>query len=544
MEEPDSALEQFRRQWREEVSARSKHRDPKHTPHGQGETSKAGSNTPKQRRASIRSPPTPHPANERKDDDEIENFDDDQRPSMIERIEGLSLQGVDDDDFTAKRSSKEPSSALEHYERAVEKESQGNLGASLSHYRQAYRLNDRVDLIYKNKHFPTKLRPTNPNPSNAPATVPSTAHHSSKEPNADISVPELIASFAGLPITGAPPLIEGDRPPPCPISKLPSEVLLEILLQTAIRDPASFARLGVVCKALAYHVCTENQIWKRVALGAEFGLASQIYDFSTSLQGRELIERTLDSAPQRYENTEEGSFADPQHQDWREVFHSHPRIRFTGIYISTVNYTRPGGASASQATWNSPVHIVTYYRYLRFFRDGTVISLLTTNEPIEVVQHLTKENLNFVRSNTKEHHPLNFTSNAPALSGATTQTAPPTAQSLLRHALRGRWRLCHPLQDSNGQNEERNADVPMPAPLADEEGDLRIETEGAGPRYMYTMHLSMKSSSRSKHSVKNNKLQWKGFWSYNTLTNDWAEFQLKNDKAFFFSRVRSYGLGY
>jgi len=80
--------------------------------------------------------------------------------------------------------------------------------------------------------------------------------------------------------------------------------------------------------------------------------------------------------------------------------------------------------------------------------------------------------------------------------------------------------------------------------LTGEEGDLHIETEGAGPRYLYTMLLSMESSSRSKHAVKNNKLQWKGFWSYNQLTNDWAEFQLKNDKAFFFSRVRSYGLGY
>ena len=542
MEEPDSALEQFRRQWREEVSARSKNKDSKHALHGQAETSKNGQDASRYRRASIR-PPTSHPAAEQKDEDEIDNVSEDHSPSMIERIEGLRLQGVDDDDFTARRSSKDPTSALEHYERAVEKESQGNLGASLSHYRQAYRLNDRVDQIYKNKHFPTKSKPINPNPSNAPATVPSTAHHSSKEPTADLSIPDLIASFAGLPIVGAPPMIEGDLPPPCPISKLPSEVLLEVLLQTAVRDPASFARLGAVCKALTYHVYTENRIWKRVALGAEFGLSSQIYDFSTSLQGRELVERTLESGPERYRITED-SFPDEPHQDWREVFHSHPRIRFTGVYISTVNYTRPGGASASQATWNSPVHIVTYYRYLRFFRDGTVISLLTTNEPIDVVQHLTKENMNLVRSNPKEHHPLNFTSNAPALSGAPTQNAPPTAQNLLRHALRGRWRLCHPSRDGDDHIDEATTDVSMPTTVVDDEGDLHIETEGAGPRYMYTMHLSLKSSSRSQHSVKNNKLQWKCFWSYNTLTNDWAEFQLKNDKAFFFSRVRSYGLGY
>lgn len=542
MEEPDSALEQFRRQWREEVSARAKNKDAKQPLAGPVEAPKTGQGGPRPRRASLR-PPTARPAAEKTDEGQIDSVEEDQRPSMIERIEGLSVQGVDDDEFTARRSSKEPTSALEHYERAVEKESQGNLGASLSHYRQAYRLNDRVDQVYKSKHFPAKSKQTNANPSNAPATVPSTAHHSSKEPNVNLSTSDLVAGFAGVPIIGAPPLIEGDRPPPCPISKLPSEVLLEILLQIAILDPASFVRFGAVCKALAYHVYTETQIWKRVAFGAEFGLASQVYDFSTSLQGRELVDRTLDGVPSRYRITED-SFPDPQRQDWREVFRSYPRIRFTGVYISTVNYTRPGGASASQATWNSPVHIITYYRYLRFFRDGTVISLLTTNEPIEVVQHLTKENVNLVRSNAKEHHPLNFTSNASALGAAPAQTAPPTAQSLMKHALRGRWRLCHPSHEVDDGVDGTTAEVPVPTTVADEEGDLHIETEGAGPRYMYMMHLSLKSSSRSKHSVKNNKLQWKGFWSYNQLSNDWAEFQLKNDKAFFFSRVRSYGLGY
>lgn len=542
MEEADSALEQFRRQWREEVSARSKNRDSKHLLPGHAEASKTAHDVlrpPKAPAWHLTGPPTALV----KYEDEVDNVEEDARPSMIERIEGLRVQGVDDDEFTARRSSKEPTSALEHYERAVEKESQGNLGASLSHYRQAYRLNDRVDQIYKSKHFPTKSKPPNPNPSNAPVTVPSTAHHSSKERQADISTSDLVASFAGVRIVGAPPLIEGDRPPPCPIRKLPSEVLLEILLQTAIFDPASFVRLGAVCKALAYRVCTENQIWKRVALGPEFGLASQIYDFNTTIQGRELIDRPLDSAPNTYRITEQ-SFSDPQHQDWRDVFHSYPRIRFTGVYISTVNYTRPGGASASQATWNSPVHIVTYYRYLRFFRDGTVISLLTTSEPIEVVQHLTKENVSLVRNNAKEHHPLNFTSNAPAIGGAPAQTVPPTAQSLMKHALRGRWRLCHPSDDGNDATNGSAAEVPMSTAIANEEGDVHIETEGAGPRYLYMMHLSLKSSSRSRHSVKNNKLQWKGFWSYNQLTNDWAEFQLKNDKAFFFSRVRSYGLGH
>ena len=533
MEEPASALEQFRQQWRQEVSARAKQKSPLAPLESRGEKlqNQGRESRPVQPQ---KRPPAAQLITERKDHSDDDSVDEG-ASRLIERIEGLTVQDIDSDDFSAKGSTREPKSALEHYERAVEKESQGNLGDSLSHYRQAYRLDARVEQSYKGKHFPPKSKPANLNPSNASATVPSTAHHSSKEPSATLTGSELIASFRDLPIPGAPPMIEGDRPPPCPLSKLPSEVLLQILTQAAIKDPALFARLGMVCKALAYHVCTENQIWKRVVFGSEFGLASQCYDFATDVRGRESIDQKLEAEGSGY-TVSESLFPVPQTQDWREVFHSHPRIRFTGVYISTVNYTRPGGASASQLTWNSPVHIVTYYRYLRFFRDGTCISLLTTSEPIEVVHHLTKENMDLFRSNSKDHHQLNFTSSAAPIQGAPGQTVPATAQSLLKHALRGRWRLCHPSSPEHSTT--------APANLASSEGDLHIETEGAGPRYMYTMHLSLKSSSARAHAPKNTKLVWKGFWSYNQLTSDWAEFQLKNDKAFLFSRVRSYGLGY
>ncbi len=533
MENGDSALEQFRRQWREEVSARGingrnrQARDYDSVPPGPSQTSEESK--------PLTSPPKHHPAAHTQEPEDADSSQD-ENPGVADQLNQLTMGSADDDEFSTKRTTKEPESALEHYERAVEKEDQGNLGDSLSYYRKAYRLDASVDLSYKHKHFPPKSKSGNPNASNAPSTVPSTAHHSSKEPTEPTSISTLIASFLGLPITGAPPVIDGDRPPPCPISRLPSEILLEILLSTAVLDPASFARLAVVCKRLAYHVFVENKIWKRIALGPEFGLAGQLYKFRTDFHGREAINRVLDSSPER-SRMDESTFEDATKQDWREVFHSHPRIRFTGVYISTVNYTRAGDASASQATWNTPVHIVTYYRYLRFFRDGTVISLLSTNEPVEVVHHLTRENVALVRGG-KAHHPLNFTSSAPAINDPTAQTAPPTAHQLMKHALRGRWRLCHPLAA------KQHTVAGIATSCVGTEGEVFIETEGAGPRYMYTMQLALKSSSKSKHGVKNNKLQWKSFWSYNQLTNDWAPFQLKNDRAFFFSRVKSYGPGY
>lgn len=590
MDDSSVALEQFRQQWKAEVSARSK--QPERRP------------TEKPRRPSdvktdwpIHKPPTRHPAADIKDDSDHYNSDigpnEAGSSSMIQRIEGLGPRHVDDDDFSARGSSKEPKSALEHFERAVEKESQGNLGDSLSHYRKAYRLDAQVDQSYKNKHFPTKSKPINPNPSGASATVPSTAHHSSDRPKeaSTLTWAQLIESFADAEILGAEPMIEGDVPPHCGIKDLPTEVLLELLQAVGVRDPALLMRLSGVCKKLAHHVHRDNALWKRVALGPEFGLAAQRYNFATDLQGREAVYRVLkdDNDP------EDALVTDvffPKETIWQDVFHSYPRIRFTGVYISTVNYTRAGGSTATANTWSNSIHIITYYRYLRFFRDGTCISLLTTSEPIEVVHHLTKETLAFVRAGAKREppsHPLNFISSAPALfketggsstssaPGVTTNAAapPPAAQQIMKHALRGRWRLCHPSLDTplveattnsaaaatgtTTITTDRDIDAPATATAADtaastnqsptppiSPGDLHIETEGAGPRYMYTMHLTLKSagSARSRHTTKNNKLQWKGFWSFNMLTNDWAEFHLKNDKPFFFSRVRGYGLGY
>ena len=200
---------------------------------------------------------------------------------------------------------------------------------------------------------------------------------------------------------------------------------------------------------------------------------------------------------------------------WQDHFCRRPRIRFNGAYISTVNYVRSGQASTNQATWGgAPIHIVTYYRYLRFFRDGTCISLLTTSEPTDVVHHMTKENLLHHRElKKKELHVSSL----------------PSADMAL--ALKGRWRL-----SSDQEEEEEGAETGG----SQGEGDLYVETEGTTSKYLYRMDLSLRSAGKG---ARNNKVVWRGFYSYNKLTDDWAEFMLKNDKPFFFSRVKSYGSG-
>lgn len=357
-------------------------------------------------------------------------------------------------------------------------------------------------------------------------TVPNTAHHS-LHGGANLLPPtlkQLADDFLTSRIEAPPPATDASPPQRSLLGELPEEILSQILLNVAIKDVASFARMSQVCKRLAYLVLTEEALWKRVAVGAEFGFKAMRYDFGCDIEGFPLeandeIARFL-SAPDDPDETvevlptpEERAIAFSALTDqllhstyassWRQMFRSRPRLRFNGCYISTVNYTRPGATSTNTLTWGTPVHVVTYFRYLRFFRDGTAISLLTTAEPADVVHHLTKDNLHAHHGNV-------------------------LPSSVMKDALRGRWRLSGPFSS-----------VKDPLTVEPEvEGDVHVETEGVVPKYTYRLQLGL---SHAGKGARNNKLAWKGFWSHNRLTDDWAEFGLKNDRAFYWSRVKSFG---
>lgn len=131
----------------------------------------------------------------------------------------------------------------------------------------------------------------------------------------------------------------------------------------------------------------------------------------------------------------------------------------------------------------------------------------------------------------------------------------------MKDALRGRWRLSGPGDGTfpPSRSPSSASQAPDTESENEAEGDLHVETEGVVPRYTYKMQFGIGSSSvgaaantavqagqgggGGKRGSRNNRLQWKGFWSYNRLTDDWGEFGLRNDRAFYFSRVRSYGVG-
>ncbi|KAH8704818.1 putative F-box protein [Talaromyces proteolyticus] len=532
--EDNPELNAFRRRWREEVSRRNKSPTlPK-----QNSSQPAGPELDPP-------PPTRHRVTDFKEDVEEDLGQD--YGEFVQRTEHLTLRAHDEDAFQ-RTPQKEPSSALEHFEKAVEKEAQGSLGDSLAHYRKAYKLDSAIDKKYRNKHFASKTAqsqtenkvPESPDKTDELVVLPT---------------PQLILSFAGLPIPQAEPFIEGTPPPPCPIANISNDILVEILTHIALMDPASLCRMSLVCKRFAFHFAHEQHIWKRLCQGPEFGFQSMHYSFACDLAGHPY--HTL--AP-RYTPFPRGipaQIPDPL-STWSEVFQIFPRIRFTGIYISTVNYTRPGGASTfTTESWNSPIHIVTYYRYIRFYPDGSVIFLTTTTEPMDVVPHISKENVAAAKPVDHRQHHRKRSEIAAQEASTSGAPVPAVAMQALKHALRGHWHLNAP----TAHETESPAQFPAPplnsneAPAPEERDprDLVIETEGVGPKYTYILHLGLRSSNPARivgatksppNVSRNTKLAWKGFWSYNKLTDDWAEFGLRNDRirSFVFRRVRGWGL--
>jgi len=126
MEDPNAELESFRQKWKEEVSARAK-------------SARNKESTSSNDRPSRRPPAAPWIPNDRvpsstEDDERIE-------PQSLHNLEGPSGAGAGE---SSKTGSREPRSALEHYEKAVERESQGSLGDSLDLYRKAFKVRLRI----------------------------------------------------------------------------------------------------------------------------------------------------------------------------------------------------------------------------------------------------------------------------------------------------------------------------------------------------------------------------------------------------------------
>ncbi|KAI9889722.1 MAG: hypothetical protein M1814_005021 [Vezdaea aestivalis] len=497
--ENDSELESFRQQWREEVSAKHK---------GKGiateiANSQAASSSKPTRRTSIPIRPEQHGEDSLgKSAGKESNGDGEHQRPRIGPTELSSVQAA-------------PASALDHYEKAVERENEGSLGDSVNHYRKAFRMDDQVDRAYRAKHFPQTSK------ADLLSTAPETSSSKSKPDPIPIqpSFDDLITSFSSLTLLAAPPIIPSDPPPPSPLSRLPTELLLEILTYALLVDPAHHLTISLTAKHLAHLLHTTPRIWLGLLASSKFGFPTLHTSFRTALFGTPLNHFQLPSTPLNL-------LLAPL-----QIFRTLPRPRFCGLYISTNNYTRSGSSSgANSVTWNTPMHIVTYYRYLRLYRDGTALTLLSTIEPKEVVPVFSMESVE---------------------EGAVGEAG----RAVTKYALRGRWRMSRGgLLNMDSQKMMHEGDSLAKGAIDElhddeeveedeEEGVLHVETQGADSKYIYKLELKMQNTrGRGGKGACNTKLEWRHFFIFNTLTGSRGKLDLPNDRAFVWSRVKRYGL--
>lgn len=126
MEESNPELESFRQQWKAEVSAKAKSEGSRH-PASASESLRVGRRPPAAPRIAADKAPII-----------ADNEEDHVDPYLSGGLEPTRA-GVEHGE-SSKAGNAEPQSALEHYEKGAEKESQGSLGDSLAHYRKAFKV--------------------------------------------------------------------------------------------------------------------------------------------------------------------------------------------------------------------------------------------------------------------------------------------------------------------------------------------------------------------------------------------------------------------
>lgn len=133
----EAELESFRQKWREEVTAKTKGKAAvaSTVPAKAG----ASSSTSRPPKSNAPDPSTSSHTRQRslelKDEVTPHKYHD-----LGEKQHGRRLDETSAETAAALAASQEPRSALEHYEKAVEKESEGRLGDSLSLYRKAFKV--------------------------------------------------------------------------------------------------------------------------------------------------------------------------------------------------------------------------------------------------------------------------------------------------------------------------------------------------------------------------------------------------------------------
>ncbi|EPY50095.1 F-box protein Pof7 [Schizosaccharomyces cryophilus OY26] len=327
--------------------------------------------------------------------------------------------------------------ALSHYKEAVESEKEGDIGTSLNRYRLAHKVHEDVEVIYRRLErlaFQNKKEQSDGEQKRA-SEEESIKSSQADQLSKDLTQPSVTPSL---------------------IPKLPDEVLLLIVEQCFenLNDLSYLPLIAQSCKLFA-KACRVDSLYRQFCYFS--------YQQSEWQQTKEDIEE---------------EFSSVYHRSWKEMYLKKPRIRFDGCYISVCRYFRPG---VSDTSWNQPVHLISYYRYLRFYPDGTCMVFRTNTEPRYIVRSFGRHTSAFFTPSSS-----NPTFSNGEVAYMATWSMSPAGQILLSHPV--------------------------------------------GRAYTYAQNLQVKGS----------RLKWVSFYSVDNETFETCDFPLTHHRDYVFSRVYSY----
>ncbi|KIJ65561.1 hypothetical protein HYDPIDRAFT_88327 [Hydnomerulius pinastri MD-312] len=349
-EEEPAELLRFREQWREEVRRRREEQQAQQ---------QAGAADHQTQKASLPENPSQSPSANRTTSPirstRTAVLDGESRPSPLWSIGGVPPESV----YTSHghtQLSRPLARAVEIYRSAVQHEQESDLDEALRLYRQAFRLDPHVDRAY----FKEEERLQQSARTNAGVSHRKTAstgkvdgveggkayvtrvEPKDKPPTSGI-LSKLLAEFPE-----AVSFDPEDEREGVPINIIPEEVLLHVLRTLDTTTLERFAAVSRKARVLSL----DSSIWRDFV-----HLAYKPPQISEA--------ETAETIAERY-NT-----------NYRQTYIEHPRLRLDGVYIAVCHYVRRG---LSENAWVNISHLITYHRYLRFFPDGQVLSLLANEE--------------------------------------------------------------------------------------------------------------------------------------------------------------------
>ena len=147
MDQTEAELESFRQKWREEVTTRRRS--------NQNSSASTGKTPERHHESRLKGAPPVGPAVFSSGPSDI-NISDEIEPRTYHDVpnkeDSLKLDG---DRSHLEKANKEPRSALEHYEKAVERESQGSLGDSVNLYRRAFKVCSNIPYDSRAESIPS-----------------------------------------------------------------------------------------------------------------------------------------------------------------------------------------------------------------------------------------------------------------------------------------------------------------------------------------------------------------------------------------------------